>query len=226
MATTRHTWQVAVGLALLVAMAGCGGILPNDGSTGATETGSTARDQTETTTPTTPPYAEISSRFQPRADAILLDLSDLATEYDLSGERLLIRENASTQVESDLRSADILIRFERSFTPSPSATDQPSVVLSSVTVYENNETAQEQLESLTSAIETENSGEQVTVLGNYSAQQYQFENDQGAQNTMIIRRTGPIVYYVVTSDSETMHQAYTQELFRTMLRGELVDLEN
>lgn len=220
-----------------MATAGCNGVLNSSGNdappTSANTETVTVTEDTSTATPTSQENGETEdepeeqdlSGLESQASTILLDLSDIGTGYDLGGERFLTRTNASEDGSPQLREEEALLRFERSFSLRETDSDRPSIVLSSVTIYENESTARRGYESLTSTISSQATSEEITILNEYVVNEYQFENSQGAKNTLIIRQSGQAVYYVVTSDRSSTYSEYTQQLFRTMLRGEVAQTD-
>lgn len=211
MNTERHRYLLCLGVALLIIVSGCSG----------TPSGGQDSNITTTDDPTSDTDNPQSTSTPPQLSIILIGLSDIEGNYDISGEKSTTREDASDQEATQLQADGIVAQFERSFSSAETMEDRPATILSSVTVYENEDVARDEYESLTSDLSSHGTTEEITMLGEYPAEEYQFENNQGMQNTLVIRRSGSMVYYLVTSDSSGSYPEFTRELFQTMLRGEL-----
>jgi len=192
---------------------------PGRTDTITTETASTTGQRTTATpTPTSRATTDTPGTTGRSTRAVLLDADDVGREYSLSGERYLDREDSSEDTATQLQSADIQLLFERTFNHDTTGT-APQTILSSVTRYDDEQSAREEEAALISQIrrgggETET----IRVVTGINATRLSFENDRGLVNTLVISRSGPVVYYAVTSDQDEYYPDFTRELFVEMAR--------
>jgi hypothetical protein len=207
---------VTAGLA--TTLAGCGGLLPGPGessSTPSTEsddsTNQTQQDQNSTESTT------ITETNYPTSD-VLLSVPELGEGYSLTGETRQAQSSADDEQLDTLRETGIVRQHERSFRLETNDDDRASVVFSSVTVYESEETATEAVDEILNSIQ-ENGGsvEDRSVLSGVSASMAKFENSEDAFNTLFIRRSGVVRYYVATSDQTEFFRDQTRDLFVRMV---------
>ncbi|MDB9235006.1 hypothetical protein EXE51_14845 [Halorubrum sp. CGM5_25_10-8B] len=223
---------------LTTALAGCGGLLPGYGdssSTPPTESGesTTPDEQGEDNTSSTTESNESTSSTQeedtndqsasvaetdyPTSD-VLLSVPELGEGYNLTGETQQAQSSSDGDELDTLREAGIVRQHERSFRLETNDSDRASVVFSSVTVYESSDIAKSAAdELLTSIRDSGGSVEDQNVLSGVSASVAVFENAEGALNTLFARRSGPVQYYVVTSDQAEYFRDQTHDLFVRMV---------
>lgn len=201
-------------------LAGCGGLLP--GSSNSSNTPSAEPDE-----PTNQTQKERNSNESttvgrtdyPTSD-VLLSVPELGERYTLTGETLRSQSSADRDELDTLREDGIIRQHERSFQLGTNDNDRASVVFSAVTVYESTDVATSATDGLLTSIQ-DNGGsvEDQNVLSGVSASIATFENDDGALNTLFVRRSDQVQYYVVTSDQTGYFRDQTRDLFVRMIRA-------
>lgn len=212
----RSRRSIAAGLTTL--LAGCGGLLPGYGESSGTPSteldDSTTSDQQEGNNTGSTPVAETD---YPTSD-VLLSVPELADGYTLTGETQRAQSSSDEDELNTLREAGIIRQHERSFRLETNDDNRALVVLSSVTVYESPDLARSATDELLTSIRN-NGGtvEDRNVLSGVSASVATFENTEGSSNTLYVRRSGQVQYYVVTSDQTGYFRGQTRDLFVRMV---------
>jgi cation transport regulator ChaC len=213
--TKRYRRGVIVGLT--AGLAGCGGLLPGPEELSGTST-------TESDGPATPKQEETNTGLTrdsetdyPTSD-VLLSVPEMDDGYTLTGESYQVQSSADQDELERLRKAEIVRQHERSFRLETTDDSRASVVFSSVTVYESADVATNATDELLNSIR-DNGGsiEEQNILSGISASMATFENNEGDSNTLFLRRSGQVQYYVVTSDQAGYFQDQTRDLFVQMV---------
>lgn len=205
----------SVCVVLLLLLSGCSGLFGGSQATPSEIAG------TSSTSGTTKQGAS-GADLQQLSASIILTLPEVGTEYNRTGERVVVQSTAPEDLQSQLEDDGVQAVHERSFERDENSNEIPAVLFAAVTIYESEETAASGLaERIGSVSSGPASEENVTVLGNAHATRVQFESSNGAQNTLLAGRVSNIEIYVVTSDPEREFSEFTKSLYSEMLQDAL-----
>lgn len=149
-------------------------------------------------------------------DRLLLGLSEVGPEYNLTGESV---SDSDTAVVQDPNQRDFQFQHSRTFELSDvdQLGEKPFIIISSVIIYETPEEAEEGLENTVSGFQDGNASvSDVTVATGINATQVQFQADTGSRNVILYGRESNLIYFVITSGPDKYHSDNAQELYIEM----------
>lgn len=208
---------VVLALSIIVLTAGCNGFLTNsnDGtSTPSLTTPETAETGTPSPTPRQTPFPR-----EVATDEIVLQLSDTGFGYNLSVESVETRENVSGETRQQLEDEGILKRHTRTFTRgSQDEEGSPSVIRSTVIIYENESKAEEDvLNSLATLGDQGGTVSQVQIASGVTADQVRVEDSRGRRIVTLYGVENNMVYSLTIVGGDEYYESRAEELFIEMV---------
>lgn len=209
--------KLLIVVSLVVASAGCSGIFGTDSASEPTveePKPESAGDQTATSG-----EAEPTATYEPTLPTgdLLLSLREVPPPLNKSGERLRLREDLSEEGLAAYRERGIELFHVRTFSHSDAEDETPSIVVSTVIVYESSSDADRQLDTTLSNLSANGATvSQTEVAGDITVRTAQFENDVGLHTVGYYYQSENLVFYVLAADEEEYRGEFARERFLDM----------
>lgn len=227
--TPINRFRIPTVLVLLVLFAGCSGILgPPAGSTPpaspsqpstSTSTVSPSDSQSSPAPETDGPVETAVPQFDQTTETsgIVLRLSDLPSEYSLSGETILRRDKISGEEQERLEERRVLVQHSRSFTQT-SSSEKPRIVFSEATIFETNGAGQERLEEIVTTFDESGATiERVEIASGVGVTKITYETDRGTKNVALYYRRGNMLVSVIVSHPTSYKDTTATDFFIELL---------
>lgn len=177
------------------------------------DSSSPSKTSSKTSTPS-------STFFKPEnthVGEIVLRLSDLKNGYNITSD---VNESVSTvsgERKSKFEQRGIIKQHRRLFTRERNVEEGPLYILSSVIVYKNETSSNQDLRSSLTKIRNQG-GEttEVELESDLSVIQAEYEDAQGYNHTIIYRKVGNMVYFVTTTATQNHHENLSRKLLLIM----------
>jgi hypothetical protein len=221
----RRTFALGFATVSSASLAGCAGLNPfadagendlvgEDGSSSKSDSGDSGGDSGESDTDSGSEPSDGSPNFDADTDtdSIVLRLSDLSDGYEYSGESDIVTAELEDDERDQYASDQIVRQHSRSFRRTDES-DNPIIIYSEATVYENADSASAQLSEIEATFQ-EQSAEStpVELTTGVTASQITYVNDQGTQNVLIYYQKGNLLLLIITSGTDDFHVERAREL--------------
>lgn len=209
---------VLIGLVLMILVAGCGGLSGDQPSVENTDTNTESSSDTQSNSSTstnTQSETQDTTQFTPDSpiESFLISESELPDHYALDNERTLNESTVTDGTKDQFDQYNMQLLKDKSFFKLESEADGSRVIVSTVVIFDSNPDAEEYKNVFIDETTGITSQTTVNLADSRSAQQIQFENQNGLQNVVYITRINNMVLYTTSSDPESYHPEQTRSLF-------------